>query len=392
MPRSRPRRARAKERSQESNDNIDKDAPASSRPQDNETPTIPSQPSSEHGDEVLNQHDRMENANQPKAVQESEEEPALSGEVIFQCGSCRTVVSDTLAGYEGFLETKTIVLNAAINVTIEDKLTMSSSGFDAGCTFKRVKCDQCNCYLGKVYSSTTPALDNRRSTFTFDTPTLTSYQLGTCRSIDGQQLHTRQEQDVAAAAAHTPQSEIDKAVVSVVAFDALDAHVTSLTEATNRLNSAFEENRSSIAELRRESNRTISEIQDGLQHAQNMMLLWEERFHRLEACEQRVETLCLSDQRIDSCEGRIARMEAAFRTVPTSPPTNQQPSHRTPARLKVSPAIRRPGPSPARSAQRAGTPPARATMRGGPSPARGPLRTTSSPAVATCNGPPQKRL
>lgn len=391
MTRSRPRRARVKERSRESNDNTDTDGAASSGPQENDIQTVTPPVPSENVDEVLNQDDCPPNTNQSNAIQELVEEPALSGEVIFQCGSCRTVVSDTLAGYEGFLETKTIILNAAINVTIEDKLIMSSSGFDAGCTFKRVTCDQCCCYLGKVYSSTTPALDNRRSTYTFDTPTLTSYQLGTCRTIDGQQLHTRQEQAATAPAMHTSQSHINKGVVSVDAFDALDAHVASLTEATNRLNSAFEENRNSIAELRQENNRTISEIQNALQHAQNMMLLWEERFHRLEACEQRVDTLCLSDQRVNSCEERIARMEAAFRTVPTSPPTNQQPSHRTPARLKVSPAIRRPGPSPARPAQRAATPPARTIMRGGPSPARGPLRTTSSPAVATGNGLPQRR-
>lgn len=384
MPRSRVRRTRTKERPQYSNNDMDTDGTTSQLPRENECSTVPSQ--SERECETSNEPNNPTDTNHSTTLEEPMEESVLAGEVIFQCGSCRTVVSDTLAGYEGFSETKTILLNAAINVTIEDKLSMSNSGFDTGCTYKRVKCDQCDTYLGKVYTSTTPALDTRRSTYTFDTPALTSYQLGTCRTIDGHRVSLQQGQDAAAPAPHTSQPEVAKSVVTVNAFDALDAHVTSLTDATNRLNSAFEENRDAIADLRRQNTCTISELQNGLQHAQNMMLLWEERFHRLEACEQRIESFCASDQRIESCEGRIARMEAAFRNVPTSPPTGQQPSHRTPARLKVSPVIRRPGPSAARPAQRTATSPVRAIMRGGPSPARGPLRTTSSPAVATGNG------
>lgn len=320
-------------------------------------------------------------------------EEQLPNDVVFQCASCRSVVGDTLSDYESHLESKTISLKAARCIEIEDKMKMSNSGLDAGCTYKPIKCGECRQHLGRVYGSTTPALDSRRCTYTFDTTALVSYHLGSCLTIEGEPAETNNQDRIAnAPTSQAMRPQASKSSVSTEAFDVLHAHVESLTDATNKLSSAFDENCTTILqvkELADESNSALAELKSGLEHAQNMMLLWEERFRRLEACEQQVEQLTAVGQRMNSYEGRVARIEAALGGF--SSPSGQPTIHRTP-RLKVSPSIRRPTASPARAAMRAAVSPGRAAMRGGPSPARAPMRRTdSSPAVTPSSQLPKRR-
>lgn len=343
----------------------------------------------------------------PSSPPNSNELPALSSDVIFQCGNCRTVISDSLGGYHAFLETNTILLTTALNVSLHDTLNMSTSGPDAGCTFKILHCDTCSSPLGKVYSSTTPALDSHRHTYTFDTASLISYQLGSARTLDGKHVNAAKP-DPNLAAHQTVSADLathNKASVPFAAFDALDAHVTTLTDATNRLNAAFEQNRLAIEQTRSHFNANISELRSGLEHAQNMMLLWEERFQRLQSCEQQLKALPRSENRLNLCESRLSRIEAAFRGIPPSSPSSHPPpapqpqphtqsrtQSRTPARVKMSPGIRKPGPSPAGTPMRALGSPQRTVVRRGRSPVRGPLRTLSSPAVTPVKALPQRRL
>lgn len=304
----------------------------------------------------------------------------LSNDVVFQCGTCRSVVGDTLSDYEAHLESKTISLRAARSVDIEDNMKMSNTGFDAGCTYKPIRCSECRTHLGRVYGSTTPALDSRRCTYTFDTTALVSYQLGTCLTLDGKRISHQNQQRVDNSQNAHAEHQAVTVEVSSQAFDALHAHVGSLTDVTNKLSASFDDSCLEMKELIDANRGSITEMKSGLEHAQNMMLLWEERFRRLEACEQRIEQLTTSGQRATSFEGRVARLEAALGSY--SSPSAQQTVHRTPARLKVSPSIRRPTASPARAAMRAAVSPARVAMRAAPSPARGPMRRTdSSPGV-----------
>lgn len=320
---------------------------------------------------------------------EEGEEDGLSNDVVFQCGSCRSVVGDTLSEYEAHLESKTISLRAARCVEVEDKMKMSNTGFDAGCTYRRILCSECNNPLGRVYGSTTPALDSRRCTYTFDTTTLVSYQLGTCLTIDGERIEASNQNRIANPRTSDAEHQGPKAEVPSEAFDALHAHVGSLTEVTNKLSASFDENCVEMKELTDSNTNAVTELKSGLEHAQNMMLLWEERFRRLEACEERVEQLTGAGQRMNSYEGRVTRIEAALGGY--SSPSAQQTMHRTPSRLKVSPSIRRPTASPARAAMRAAASPARTAMRTGPSPARGPMRRTDSSPAGTPSSQLAKR-
>ncbi|CDF35551.1 unnamed protein product [Chondrus crispus] len=310
-----------------------------------------------------------------------EDDDGLSNDVIFQCSSCRSVVGDTLSEYEAHLESKTISLKAARSVVIEGKMKMSSTGFDAGCTYRPIRCSECQHHLGRVYGSTTPALDSRRCTYTFDTTTLVSYQLGTCLTIDGGRMEPGNRHGTGNGR-DSQSGEAGKMSVTTEAYDALHAHVGSLTELVNKLSASFDDNCLEVKTLTDANNNTIADLKTGIENAQNMMLLWEERFRRLAACEQRLEQLSVTGHRMSNYEGRMARVENALGGY-ASP--SKQHIHRTPSRLKISPSIRKPTASPARMAMRTTVSPARPAMRAAPSPARGPMRRADSSPAVTAN-------
>lgn len=178
---------------------------------------------------------------------------------------------------------ETVSLRAARNIVVEEQLEMSHSGFDAGCTFKRISCEECSARLGRVYASTTLQLDGRRGMFSFDNASLNSYQLGSC-GMDSHRSNAPQQS--------ARVEEGSEQLVTISAFEQLDKHVDSLTEATNKLTSAVDQQHIAIKNLREtDASKTqiVSQVQAGLEHAQSMILLWEERFQRLDECEQHIK-------------------------------------------------------------------------------------------------------
>lgn len=265
-------------------------------------------------------------------------------DLIFQCGTCRSVVGDTRTEYEAHLDSKTLSLKGAYGVTVEDKLFVSESGHDAGCAYKVIVCEECKNNLGRMYTSTNAKLDSRRSAFTFDHSALTSYQLGSGKTFDGNQA------PVMKRSAHISKSEKKDiapegtmAGVSVEAFDALDMHVGAIAEATNNLTEAFEQNRTAVSHLRdslADNDASVSEIRNGLEHTQNMILLWEERFRRLEDCEKNLEKVKSDCHRYSLCENRVSQIENIICNVGRGEGGNSM-SRRQPKPIKASPSIRK---------------------------------------------------
>lgn len=297
----------------------------------------------------------------------TQEKLILSADVVFQCGTCRTVLGDTLSEYEAHLESNSISLRAARNVVIKGKMEMADTGYDAGCTFKAIQCAYCESIIGRVYSSTTPALDNRRSTFTFDTRSLISYQLGSCRTLGGEVPITPEGTGSKNSPDHrSGVGSLARSSVSQDALEALDVHVRSLVDANAQNELALTE----LKEAERLNTHSVAELRSNMQQAQNMILLWEERFQRLAVCEQRLDELSSVQNRVTSLEGRRPGIETPAKSVSFSPadrpgvpqPTRQVGSaasqlvHRPPSRLKASPSIRRPVQSPARTAARRAAP------------------------------------
>lgn len=367
MPKSRQRRPKPKPRKpQETTSEEEPGEVGADSPPDQET-TVPSAASAEAAGtteavETANDNDATDAADAADEPEnpENAEELQLDTEIVFQCGSCRTVLGDTLADYEAHLESNTLSLRAARNVVVGEKMEMSDSGFDAGCTFKPIKCNHCKTIIGRVYSSTIPALDSRRDTYTFDTTSLISYQLGSCRNMQGEIEGTNKSK--VNSTLHAVPS-LEKSSGSLQNFETLDLHINTLSD-------VITQNQETVQEMRGlldVNTHSLVELRSNQEQAQNMMLLWEERFRRLEECEQRLQKMSSVEHRLTLCEGRVGRLEGPgpAKSVTFSPggrpgtqqlgqPLSQTPAHqlipRPPARLKTSPSMaRRPIQSPGRT-------------------------------------------
>lgn len=306
------------------------------------------------------------NEKEQEKSKDDPEEQRLDTDIVFQCGPCRTVLGDTLADYEAHLESNTLSLRAARNVVVEENIEVSQSGFDAGCTFKPIKCTHCKSTIGRVYASTTPALDSRRDTYTFDTRSLISYQLGSCRNMKG-------EIEMLASGAGTSPS-CDKQPGGTSLQKGTRHNAESLELHINNMSDVLTETQGAVSEMRQllDGNaQSLVELRSNQEQAQNMMLLWEERFRRLEECEHRLQEMSKVEHRLTICEGRVGRIEAPAKSVSFSPASlvapqqasqqlGQTPAHqliaRPPSRLKTSPSVRRPTPSPARTPLRRAVP------------------------------------
>lgn len=256
---------------------------------DQQSPPMESQPNPEV------EHSPSKNPEHSETVNTEDSTLDSDAHIIFQCASCLTVVGDTMAEYEAYFESRTLCLKAASNVTIDEELHISRSGFDVGCTFKRILCSSCEHHLGRIYASTSPNLDSLRSSYTFDHSALISYQLGSSRTLDGQHLPIKKCQCFATPGLMTKikqqVTDIPRPAVDVTAFE---ARVTSLSEATDRAAITSQQNKMDIAEMRHaftKNNSSVDELRASLEYAQNMILLWEDRFQRLGTCEKRLSKL-----------------------------------------------------------------------------------------------------
>ena len=288
------------------------------------------------------------------AVQDTEEflddddvPPDADADIVFQCASCRSVVGDTRSEYQAHLEYETLSLKAASNVTVEKDLHISKKGFDSGCTYRRVMCSQCGEHLGRTYTSTTVEFDSLRSAYTFMHTALVSYQLGCSKTIDGHYAPNADKQ----AQSQPPKLDETSQGVSAEAFDALDAHVSTITDSTNKLTEAFNHNKESINELKQaleHTHESLDEQRGNLEHVQNMLLLWEERFQRLQACEQSVAKLADDCQKYEDGERRVSQLEEIVRRSKLIGNTASG-SRPQSAPMKVMQSIRKSSSSPARS-------------------------------------------
>lgn len=209
-------------------------------------------------------------------------------DLVFQCASCNIVVGDTRTEYQAFFKSGTLSLKAACNVSIQSEIHASKKGFDAGCTYKKVACTNCKAVLGRVYASTTSSeMDNRRNFYNFINSALNSHQLGSSRTIDGKPAPAEKKKakpmDTLGSTLPRVHSRATQGVASGE-LERLNAHVYTLAEALN-------------------------ETRENLSHVQNMLLLWEERFRRLEACEQTLTQVADDLPGYHACQKRLEDLE-----------------------------------------------------------------------------------
>ena len=219
-------------------------------------------------------------------------------DVVFQCAFCRSVVGDTQSEYQAHLEHETLSLKAASNVSVGKELHVSKKGFDSGCTYQRFICCECGAHLVRICTSTTVELDSLRSTYNFKHTALVRYQLGCGKTMNSHYAPNADRQ----GRNQTPKLGVTSHGVSEEVFDELDAHVQNLTDATNKVTEAFNQNKQSTDEA-------FSEQRESMENVQQISLLWEERFQRLEACQKSIAKLAddfhVGDDRLSQLEETV---------------------------------------------------------------------------------------
>lgn len=204
--------------------------------------------------------------------------------MVFSCAQCHRTVSDSSTGYN-FNGDKTLLsVRGAQSVKISDKLEVSTSGPDVQCTFHVVTCTQCGSRLGKVYSSTSRHFDHHRDVFTFDTGRLKTYCVGDLRTPSGE--------DVSSLATKLPLlTPLSTNAPTLDAFEDLDAHVNTVTDAVNNVTDAIRDLRRAILDIRAELNTTktkVNEGEDALSKLHNVVSLWESRHRKSQTGEHQL--------------------------------------------------------------------------------------------------------
>ncbi|KAL4608583.1 protein Mis18-alpha [Arapaima gigas] len=98
---------------------------------------------------------------------------------VFQCGTCRMPVGDSLSWAGSEEENNQIMLRRTTdNVVVGSEPLFSRAQVEVGCVLVNLTCRGCSALLGRVYTSTPKILDYKRSLFCFDVESIECYVLG----------------------------------------------------------------------------------------------------------------------------------------------------------------------------------------------------------------------
>lgn len=249
----------------------------------------------------------------------------MSAPVVLQCASCRSILSDTLMYLiSSDAERRTVTVSEARYVSAAQERTMSTTGWDVDCAFRQLSCTHCHRPLGRMYVATTQQLSCLQNAYTFATDALVSYQLGSIAQVSnvtnrpdipGVSGHDRTagtgnyrnwQQDAARGTfertADQPRGfgQATQDPTLRLAVGELDQHVCKLTTAMNQVTNAqkrsdveLKETVQSLKDLQSDyvatkgkaqsATENMQEVDTELVKMENMFLVWEERFQRIEA-------------------------------------------------------------------------------------------------------------
>ncbi|KAI0562575.1 hypothetical protein FGB62_58g121 [Gracilaria domingensis] len=313
----RPHSRRASVRTGEKERNLDNGKRRSHPPQSEDPPS--ERVSTEMHDHASEASRHPENGNDSIAPEEGVQESATDApysDIVFQCVKCHTVVGDTRAPHVVDLEHNILSLRAASNVRTDDKLHVCQSGFAAGCTFRRILCDNCGALVGRMYASTIAALDQYRSLYTLEYDCLDSYRLGSGKTPQGETI------EGPSAPQSKPQRAGEEPRVSADDFIALDAYVTDVGKAVNKQTDALDQYGKALEELQKDfkdSENLMKDVRQSLEYAQNIILVWEERFRNFDTFKEKTNTLLEGFQaRMENCqslERKFMKLDANVGTM-----------------------------------------------------------------------------
>mmetsp|Transcript_14365 Transcript_14365/g.56522 ORF Transcript_14365/g.56522 Transcript_14365/m.56522 type:complete len:201 (+) Transcript_14365:59-661(+) len=114
-----------------------------------------------------------------------EEEP--SAPLVFQCGVCKQVVGDSWSFHSSDADVGIVCLGAVTGVACDlEKVSVCSSGKDAGSTYASLYCAECKTEVGRKYLTTSEELDNARGRYSLLVEKVCSYELGSAEIHSGE--------------------------------------------------------------------------------------------------------------------------------------------------------------------------------------------------------------
>jgi hypothetical protein len=95
--------------------------------------------------------------------------------VVFMCGGCRTVVTDSTFLLETDAKQQRIIFSGALNYEFGQKETPPNGNGETLCV---LRCNHCKKEIGKWFHSTPRQMDRLRDRFCLSSNALVSYQIG----------------------------------------------------------------------------------------------------------------------------------------------------------------------------------------------------------------------
>ncbi|PWN44880.1 hypothetical protein IE81DRAFT_364576 [Ceraceosorus guamensis] len=128
---------------------------------------------------VADEEEREEEQRESREPEEGEDSPLL----VFQCDACGVVLGDSFSWVAAQRELGLLVLSSATDEVVVDRtfITSTEGGLDVGSTYSSFTCS-CGAALGRMYRTTSRALDDLRDAYSFQVTQVRVYQLGTSQA------------------------------------------------------------------------------------------------------------------------------------------------------------------------------------------------------------------
>jgi hypothetical protein len=209
-------------------------------------------------------------------TKESEEDEEITSPVVFQCGTCRCIFGDSYGFVCSNADLLLVTLCSVTNVNVLKEAHTSQEGLDMGSSFREIVCIQCQAALGKLYLTTPQSLDAIRGMYSFSTPCISSYQLGTSQLQESDNNNISMKEAI-------PRTleELNKATKQCVN----DIHTLS------------------------HDRQAIQSLQDDMVKVQNLLLIIDERLQQLEHAQHSENDEEEEEQEEDGGEGGRRREE-----------------------------------------------------------------------------------
>lgn len=220
-------------------------------------------------------------------------EPNPTEVIIFQCSKCRTMVADSTLGVSVSEDHNTLLMPAASELVISNDCTLSKTGVDAGCGYRNVSCAHCGKCLGRVYESTSPALDHQRGLYILKSSCLITRPIGNGVTTKGDSIDNF-PQRLQRITCRSPTFSCPDETSPLSMFQKLKGDYDTLTVKVNSVLDLLKQQMAAIEHFQARTSEFDSKIMEGettLGHVHNLMLVWDDRIRHIAVLKEEIDKL-----------------------------------------------------------------------------------------------------